>query len=181
MPQNIFGLPAHIVLLHIVVVLLPIAALATIVTVFSSWFRHRYGLLVLASTFVITLIVPMTSQAGEALADRLPDAPAIRHHADVGKQLVIWTAMFGVCLAGLVVLDLIRRASASDLTRGEAWAVRRVPVRWRERIPGWADGALLVLQASALLLSIGVLAMVIVAGHTGAQAVWAEYPNLKPA
>ena len=68
MPENVFGLPTHIVLLHIVVVLLPIAAVATIAVVASSRFRHRYGLVVLAATFVTTLFVPLTSQAGEGLA-----------------------------------------------------------------------------------------------------------------
>ena len=116
MPENVFGLPTHIVLLHIVVVLLPIAAVATIAVVASSWFRHRYGLVVVAATFVVTLFVPLTSQAGEALAERLPDAPEIQTHADVGKQLVIWAAVFGACLAAVVLLDLIRRAPAPDLT-----------------------------------------------------------------
>ena len=36
MPENVFGLPTHIVLLHVVVVLLPIAAAATIAVVASS-------------------------------------------------------------------------------------------------------------------------------------------------
>jgi hypothetical protein len=180
MPPNVFGLPTHIVLLHIVVVLLPIVALATILTAVSSWFRHLYGLAVLAATFIVTLFVPLTSQAGEALADRLPVAPEIRHHADVGKQLVIWAAVFGVCLAGVVALDLIRRASALDLTRTETWAVARVPFDWRETTPGWAEGAFRTAQFLAVLASIGVLAMVTIAGHTGAQAVWSEYPNLKP-
>jgi hypothetical protein len=180
MPQNVFGLPTHIVLLHVVVVLLPIAAFAAILTVASSWFRHRYGLAVLAATFIVTLFVPLTSQAGEALADRLPDAPEIRHHADVGKQLVIWAAAFGVCLAGVVVLDLLRRASALDLARSETWAVARMPSGWRDAAPRWADGAFRLLQLLVVLASIGVLVMVIVAGHTGARAVWSEYPNLKP-
>ena len=112
MPENVFGLPTHIVLLHIVVVLLPIAAVATIAVVSSSWLRHRYGLIVVAATFVTTLFVPLTSQAGEALAERLPEAPEIQTHADVGKQLVIWAAVFGACLAAVVLIDVIRRATA---------------------------------------------------------------------
>ena len=181
MPENVFGLPTHIVLLHVVVVLLPIAAVATIVVVASSWFRHRYGLVVVATTFVITLFVPLTSQAGEALAERLPDAPEIQTHADVGKQLVIWAAVFGACLAAVVLLDLIRRAPAPDLSSAESWAVARLPSAWRSSTPGWADAAFRTVQVLAVLASIGVLVMVIRAGHTGAQAVWVQYPDLQPA
>jgi hypothetical protein len=181
MPENVFGLPTHIVLLHVVVVLLPIAAAATIAVVASSWFRHRYGLVVVAATFVVTLFVPLTSQAGEALAERLPDAPEIQTHADVGKQLVIWAAVFGACLAAVVLLDLIRRAPAPDLTSAESWAVARLPSVWRSSTPGWADAAFRLVQVLAVLASIGVLVMVIRAGHTGAQAVWVQYPDLQPA
>lgn len=181
MPENVFGLPTHIVLLHIVVVLLPIAAVATIGVVASSWFRHRYGLVVVAVTFVITLFVPLTSQAGEALAERLPDAPEIQTHADVGKQLVIWAAVFGACLAAVVLLDLIRRATALDLTGAESRAVAWLPSHVRSSTPGWADAAFRAFQVLAVLASIGVLVMVIRAGHTGAQAVWSQYPDLQPA
>jgi hypothetical protein len=180
MPQDVFGLPTHIVLLHFVVVLLPIVALVAILAVVSSRFRRRYGLGVLAATFIVCLFVPLTSQAGETLADRLPDAPEIRHHADAGKQLVICAAVFGVCLGGVVVLDLIRRASAHDLTRGETWAAARMPSAWRDTAPGWADRAFRLLQLLVVLASIGVLVMVIIAGHTGAQAVWSEFPDLRP-
>ena len=181
MPEDVFGLPTHIVLLHIVVVLLPVAAVATIAVVVSSWFRHRYGLVVLAATFVTTLFVPLTSQAGESLADRLPDAPEIQLHAEVGQQLVIWAAVFGVCLAAVVLLDVLRRAAAADLTRAESWAVARVPAEWRSSPPGWADTAFRVFQVLAIVASIGVLVMVVRAGHTGAQAVWSQYPDLRPA
>jgi hypothetical protein len=181
MPENVFGLPTHIVLLHIVVVLLPIAAVATIAVVASSWFRHRYGLVVVAATFVTTLFVPLTSQAGDALAERLPDAPEIQTHAEVGKQLVIWAAVFGVCLAAVVLLDVIRRARARDLTGAESWAVARLPSAWRSTTPGWAGAAFRVFQVLAVLVSIGVFVMVIRAGHTGAQAVWVQYPDLQPA
>ena len=181
MPENVFGLPTHIVLLHIVVVLLPVAAIATLAVVVSPWFRHRYGLFVLGATFLTTLFVPLTSQAGEALARRLPDAPEIQAHADVGQQLVIWTAVFGVCLASVVLLDLIRRTTATDPTRAESWAIGHLPAAWRTTTPTWTDGAFRVVQVLAVLAAIGVLVLVIRAGHTGAQAVWSQYPDLQPA
>jgi hypothetical protein len=182
-PENVFGLPTHIVLLHIVVVLLPIVAAAAIAVVVSSWFRHRYGLFVLGATFLTTLFVPLTSQSGEGLAKRLPDAPEIQQHAAVGQQLVIWAAVFGLCLAAVVALDLIRRATvpADERTRAESWAIARLSAGWRTTTPSWADTAFRIFQVLAVLASIGVLVMVIRAGHTGAQAVWSQYPDLQPA
>ncbi|MEA2521361.1 MAG: hypothetical protein QOI81_1007, partial [Actinomycetota bacterium] len=111
MPSSLFGLPTHILLLHIVIVLLPIAGIATLFVVLSARFRHRWGLLVVVCTFVTTLFVPLTTQSGESLAARLPSVPAITRHAHLGQQLLVWAAAFGVCLAGVVALDLVRRAS----------------------------------------------------------------------
>ena len=183
MPEDLFGLPTHILLLHVVIVLLPIAALATVAVALSSRFRHRWGLAVVACTFVISLFVPLTTQAGESLAERLPDAPQIDRHGEIGQQLVIWTAAFGLCLAGLVALDLIRRASqpTDELTSAESWGRKFVSPGWRESPPGWADAAFRVFQVLALLAALGVVVMVIRAGHSGAQAVWSNYPDLRPA
>jgi hypothetical protein len=180
MPETMFGLPTHILLLHIVVVLLPIAALATASVALSSRFRHRWGLATVGATFLVTVFVPLTSQSGESLAARLPNDAAIARHASVGQQVVFWAAAFGLCLFALVAIDLMRRAAAplEVLTASEAWATRRLPVRWRERTPGWTAAAFRVAQVLSVGTAIGVTVMVIRAGHTGAQAVWSHYPNL---
>ena len=183
MPQNLFGLPTHILLLHVVVVLLPVAAVLTAATALLPRFRHRYGVVVVAFTFVTTLFVPLTTQAGEALAVRLPDNPAIARHAATGNLVTIWAALFGLCLAALVGTDLVRRATvpAAELGTVEGWAVGLLPAPWRRDMPGWSGPALRVAQALAIVTAIGVTAMVIKAGHTGAQAVWTNYPHLQAA
>jgi hypothetical protein len=183
MPANLFGLPTHILLLHVVVVLLPISAVATVFVVLSGRFRHRWGVSVVGFTFVTTLFVPLTTQSGESLASRLPDVPAIARHAEIGQQLVVWAAVFGLCLVAVVALDLVRRASlpADELTASESWVRNHLPSAWRGSSPGWADPTFRILQVLALLAAIGVVFMVIRAGHTGAQAVWSHYRNLRPA
>lgn len=181
MPSSLFGLPTHILLLHVVVVLLPIAAVATVFLVLSPRFRHRWGLLVVAFTFVTTLFVPLTTQSGESLAARLPSVPAIVRHAQLGQQLLIWAAVFGVCLAGVVAVDLVRRASlpAGDLSAAESWATGHLS-RWQGGAPAWAVPAFRVFQVLALVSAVGVVVMVVLAGHSGAQAVWSHYPRLQP-
>ena len=54
MPENLFGLPTHILLLHVVVILLPLAAVATVAVALSSRFRHRWGIATVCATFVVT-------------------------------------------------------------------------------------------------------------------------------
>ena len=181
MPEDLFGLPTHILLLHIVVVLLPIVAAATVVVTLSSRFRHRWGIATVIATFGVSLFVPLTTQAGESLAERLPESAAIARHADIGNQLVIWTAVFGLSLFAVVAIDLVRRASADplELTPAETWTTGRLPQPWRAASPGWAASAFRVAQILALVTAVGVTVMVVLAGHTGARAVWAHYPNLK--
>jgi hypothetical protein len=183
MPETLFGLPTHILLLHVVVVLLPVAAAAAVAVALSPRFRHRYGLAVVAFTFVTTLFVPLTSQTGEGLAARLPNDPSIARHGAIGQQVVIWAAVFGLCLAAVVALDLLRRGSApaEDLTATERWAAARIPGASLEEPARWTGAALTIARVLVVAAAIGVTVMVIRAGHSGAQAVWNHYPNLKAA
>jgi hypothetical protein len=181
MPEDVFGLPTHILLLHIVVVLLPAAAVAAASVVLFGRFRHRWGLITLAATFVVTLFVPFTTQSGESLAARLPHSAAIARHASIGKQVLYWAAAFGLCLFAVVAIDLIRRAAASpeELSASEVWATGHLPPTWREATPGWTGAAFRVAQVLALVTAIGVTVVVILAGHSGAHAVWSHYPDLR--
>jgi hypothetical protein len=181
MPEDLFGLPTHILLIHIVVVLLPLAAVATVGVALSSRFRHRWGIATVCVTFVVTLFVPLTTQAGESLAERLPTNAMIARHADVGNQLVFWAAAFGLSLFAVVAVDLRRRASGApdELTPAEAWATRYLPQRWRTAAPNWTASTLQVARILALVTAIGATVMVVWAGHTGARAVWSHYPNLR--
>jgi len=183
MPQNLFGLPTHILLLHVVVVLLPVAAAAAVIVALSGRFRHRWGMATVAATFVVTLFVPLTTQSGESLAARLPTSASIARHASIGHQVMYWAAAFGLCLFAMVAIDLVRRATAAhdELTASERWATGRLPPAWRARAPGWSDGAFRVAQVLALVAAVGVTVMVIRAGHSGAQSVWSHYPKLRSA
>ncbi|MGZ4132119.1 MAG: DUF2231 domain-containing protein [Actinomycetota bacterium] len=182
MPSNVFGLPTHILLIHAVVVLLPIAAVLTVLAACLPSFRRRYGLAILLFTFATTLSVPLAAQSGENLLSRLPETAQRLHHATLGKQLEIVTALFGLALFALLVLDLYRRAGLPDeeLGASERWLRRFVPAdrrapRGRERA-GTAvfRGA----QVLAVTLAVVVVAMTFLAGDSGARAVWSAYPHL---
>ena len=94
---------------------------------------------------------------------------------------MIWAAAFGLSLFALVAVDLRCRTSApaDELTPAETWATRYLPQRWRTATPNWAAATLQVAKILALVTAIGATVMVIWAGHTGARAVWSQYPNLR--
>ena len=182
MPENLFGLPTHVLLQHVVVVLLPLAAIASTLVALWAWYRHHFGVATLVATFLITLAVPLTTQSGESLASRLPDNQAIANHVAAGNRVLWVAALFGLCLFAVVALDLRRRAAEADvaLAPEEAWVVGHLPASWRAGVPGWTSLAMILARVLLVIAAVGVLLVVIQAGHTGAHAVWSDYPNLQP-
>lgn len=181
MPDNLFGLPTHVLLQHVVVVLLPIAAAAALLVALWAWYRHHLGLATLVATFLVTLFVPLTTQSGESLGSRLPESQVIAAHAAAGDRVQWVAALFGLCLFAVIALDLRLRAPATvALAPVEAWFSHRAPASWREGVPSWTAPALTVARISLVVAAIAVIVVVIQAGHSGSRAVWSDYPNLRP-
>jgi hypothetical protein len=99
-PTLINGLPAHVLLVHFVVVLVPLTALALLVaTVWTTWIR-RLGVVLPILALVTLISVPITTNAGEWLEKRIPSDPLVRTHADLGDTLLPWVvALFVVAVA----------------------------------------------------------------------------------
>jgi hypothetical protein len=182
MPENLFGLPTHVLLQHVVVVLLPLAAVAATLVAVWAWYRHHLGIATVVATFLVTLAVPLTTQSGESLAERLPENQTIADHIAAGDRVLWVAAIFGLCLFVVVALDLWRRATdaGATLAPAEAWLLERIPAARRDAAPGWTSPALVLTRTLLVLTAVGVLFVVIQAGHTGAHAVWTDYPNLQP-
>jgi uncharacterized membrane protein len=107
------GLPAHALLVHLVVVLVPLTALLEIVC--GLWPAARRGqllwltLVLAAATMVLT---PITINAGEWLYDlRTKPSPILREHADRGATMIYFSAALLVVAVALVVLRFIERRS----------------------------------------------------------------------
>ena len=182
---TVFGLPAHILLVHAVVVSLPLSALLTLGVALSTRFRERYGVAVVAFTFVATLWVPLATQAGESLRAALPSTPLIARHAMLGNLLVPFAAAFGLSLVALVWVDLLRRAVVGEGRAPsplERWIVDRAPRIARPSRPGaWLEPTLAGARTLAVALSLAVGVLVVLAGDSGARAVWSHHPGLNAA
>ncbi len=144
--MEINGLPAHPLLVHVVVVLLPLAAIGGILVSLWPAAQRKLTFLVPLCALVGTAVVPLTTKAGHALEDRLGATPAIAKHAGYGEK-VIWFAV-ALTVATIVQWLLFLRK------KGPAPAVR------------WTVAVVVIAAA------LGVVTIVFLTGDSGARAVW---------
>jgi uncharacterized membrane protein len=155
----IHGLPAHVLLVHFLVVLAPLTALLEIAC--ALWPAARRGHLVWFTAVlaaVTTVLTPITANAGGWLYDlrRNPDA-ILRKHAELGDTMIYFAVALLVVAVALVVLGWVERRS------GPRHAVVRVIV-------------------TIVAVAVGIAAMVQTyrVGDAGAQSVWGnEIAHLK--
>ncbi|GAA0571745.1 hypothetical protein GCM10010172_65300 [Paractinoplanes ferrugineus] len=108
--STVNGLPAHILLVHAIVVLLPLAALLLVLTAVWPAARRRFaGPNAILSVLVVAL-VPVTTDAGEWLEHRVDETALLRAHTELGDT-AIWAAV-PVALLALVIWWRHREAGA---------------------------------------------------------------------
>ena len=194
MPVKIGGLPAHVLLVHAVVVLLPLAAVMLVVGVLWPTARRKFGVLTPLLALVGLVLVPVTTHAGEWLEQRLPRSKVIEHHADLGDQLLPWAA--GLFVMAVAVWWVGRRreltwrpnggqrqrsgaepdgGTTSSSGGGTATLTRPAQVETRPAAPVWLTAVLTVLS---LVAAVGVSVMLYRIGDSGAHAVWNGVGNL---
>jgi hypothetical protein len=109
-----FGLPAHVLLIHFIVVLAPLTALAEIVCAVWPSARHRLVWPVLMLAIVTTALTPLTARAGEWLFDREKDpSDVLRTHAERGGWMMYFAVALLVVAIMLAVLHLLERRAES--------------------------------------------------------------------
>ena len=148
--KTLFGLPAHPLLVHAAVVLLPIAAVATILLALLPRAREQYAVVVLAVALGATIAVLLAQGSGEELEDRVEETELVEEHTEKGEQVLPWAIALTAVSAGV--------AAAGRLQR-----------RYPGVSPARITAALTVL---ALLASVGATWTIVDVGHSGAKATW---------
>ena len=154
---EIAGLPAHILLIHAVVVLAPIAGLGAIAYAAAPRWR---GYLAWPLGVLSLGLVPLsliTAEAGEQLEAARPSSALIREHAEQGDVLKAVSVVFFMVVAATLVAShepIGRRfAFLGSLRTNRA-------VRIALLVAAAAAGAFFIYQS-------------IITGHSGATSVWA--------
>jgi len=162
-PTIINDLPAHVLLVHIVVVFVPLAAILLVCSAVWPAARRRLGVITPVIALVALISVPLTTSAGEWLIRRVQPDPLVRAHAQLGDSMLPWAG--GLFLATVVVWLLHRyRARHSEPESKARW----LPV---------ASVAVAVL---AVAVSVGSVVEVYRIGDSGAQAAWHDNFSANP-
>jgi len=112
------GLPAHILLVHAIVVLLPLAALLLVLTAVWPAARRRFAGPNAILSVIVVALVPVTTSAGEWLEHRVAETALLRDHTELGDTAA-WVAI-PVALLALLIWWRQREATASTDAAGTA-------------------------------------------------------------
>jgi hypothetical protein len=144
------GLPAHVLLVHAMVVLAPLTALLEILCAVLPAARRRLVWLVLVVALVTVALTPVTTAAGEWFYERQPHpADILRTHAERGGWMIYFSAALVVVALLLAYLHVSEGRSAT----------RRV-------------GAHVIVAILALAVGVSTIITVYRIGDSGAQSVW---------
>ena len=165
--DKLFGLPAHPLLVHIPIVLLPLAMLGAVAIAVRPAWRRRYGWLVLAVTVAGTIGAVLAANAGDSLEEQVGRSVQVRDHAREGEMARNISLGFVVLVAAYVIGAwlLERRRTSTVGASGQKTAPRWV-------VP--------VLAAVMVVGGAGSLYSIVKAGHSGAKATWRDKGGDQP-
>lgn len=149
------SLPLHPLLVHLPVVSLPLAAIGMIFLTVQPKARRRLSIPLLVVLVVGFATAFLAAETGESLAPYVGGAP--RDHAELGGWLVWAAGLFTVVGGGWLL-----------------WVRRDV------RVAGRRDelaSRKMLIGLVASMLGLGVLALTVLVGHSGARSVWEEVVN----
>lgn len=159
--ETFFGLPAHPLMVHLPVVLIPLAGIIAIVFAFRPAWLDRYGWGLVVLSGIGALGGVLAAGSGESLSDmqRKAETAAREDHFELGEiARNLGLVFFLVVLAVVLVRHLARRRAATE----GIWSKANTTAA------GVVFALALVLSAAAATISISA------AGHQGAKLVWQD-------
>jgi uncharacterized membrane protein len=155
--DELFGLPAHPLVVHLPVLLVPITAVGVVWCTFSARWRARLGWIVVGSAALTVAAVELALNTGEALEERVRETELVEDHAELADAMLpLAIAVLVVALGGMLL------------------------ERWRDRrpaAPGWVRPALAAVAVAAVLSAGAATVQIVRIGHSGARSVWHDTPT----
>jgi uncharacterized membrane protein len=152
-----FGLPVHPLVVHVAVVLVPLAAFALIALGWKGEWRQRYALPIAVLALAGGAAAILAASSGETLVSSVRQAAGTRvgfgEHPEQGDAARLFAVLFAGAATGLWILET-----------------------WREqlKLQPWTSTAAYL---GSSVLGVVAIATMIVAGHSGAMLVWKDVGN----
>ncbi|WP_416062513.1 DUF2231 domain-containing protein [Rhodococcus indonesiensis] len=152
--SQINGLPAHILLVHAIVVLVPLVAVGVVLSALWPAARIRlvWPIAVLATALLV--LTPLTTEAGESLEDQVDRTALLHTHTELGDTMPFVAAALFVAVMLVVALHVSGSRRSMSAGRMRFLTVVTVLV--------------------AILVGVGATVQVYRVGDSGAQATWQD-------
>ena len=154
---SLAGLPAHPLLVHAAVVLVPLAAIALLVTGWHRSWRRSYAVPVALLAIAGAIFAFLAVQSGEPVEHDVRAAAREQgvdarfgDHPEEGDRAEVVAIVFAIASVGYAAVALYDH---------------------RMKLPAWSGYAA---YGVALIPAIAALILMIVAGHSGATLVWKD-------
>lgn len=149
--DKVFGLPAHPLLVHGPLVLIPLLALVVLTLALKAEWRARMATPTAVVGLGIAAMTVAAAGAGEKFQLRVGDTPLVRDHVDLGNQTKIIMIVFALLLVALAITV-------------------------RQNLEKFITPLVIVAAVAGLVTTVWVVR----AGHAGAKAVWQDIGKLTP-
>jgi len=147
---ELFGIPAHPLIVHAAVVLLPLAAIGTVVCAAVPRARRPYAPIAFAVALIATFAVYLAEGSGEELEERVDKSELVEEHTEMADQVLPWAIALTVVSGGVALIPVLERR--------------------RPNLSGRTITAVAVV--ASLVVGVGATWTVVEVGHSGAKATW---------
>ncbi len=151
---SIDGLPAHVLLVHIPVVLIPLGAAGAVAMLWPR-VRQMIGWWVAGVLVIAGIATQLAIESGKSLREYVHRTALVREHVRIGENVRPWLLLMFLALVGVMIVDQMMKR------RGEP-TTGRDPLR----IAG------IVLAVLSILFSAMSVYWIYRIGHSGSKAVW---------
>ncbi len=156
--SELFGLPAHPLLVHGVVVLIPLVAFAMILMVVVPRTRRSLVWATLLLAVVGAILTPLAAESGEELAEGVRETETLERHEGLGEAMTPFAIALAIGASGLAGVEMIGRRGDRGAPNG----------------PANHRAVLIAVSALAIVTAGAAMAQTVFVGHSGAQATWED-------
>ena len=160
------GLPAHPAVVHLPVVMVPVAFVLSLLALAPR--ARRWALPAATATAVLGLVGSLLAGGtGEALQGSVPRTPLVRDHTQAAEMVNVFLVPFLVLLCVLLLAQWARTDSIPFASRLTPLTKRVAP-----RMAAWSTRTLAAILGATVLFGALASWATYDAGHTGAKSVW---------